>query len=103
VFVLVLVDVLVVVDAVQFSVPAVQVPVACAKIFGLATPTLNKISAIFNCLICMVCDSLNRKLVRTSIYDSGSEISYIAHDTEIVVTQVPKLGDRTFYKFFING
>jgi hypothetical protein len=103
VLVLVFVVVLVEVQASQFSVPAVQVPVACAKIFGLAIPILNKISAIFNCFICMVCDFLNRKLVRTSIYDFGSEISYIAHDTEIVVTQVPKLGDRTFYKFFING
>jgi len=45
---------------------------------------------------------LNRKLVRTSIYDFGSFIfsnPEDAYEAEIVVTQVPKLGDRTFISF----
>ena len=45
---------------------------------------------------------LNRKLVRTSIYDFGSFIFLNPEDAykaEIVVTQVPKLGDRTLISF----
>ena len=67
VFVVVLVEVL----ASQFSVPAVQVPVACAKMFWLENPTLNKISATFNSLMCIIYVSLIVSLVRTSIYDFG--------------------------------
>jgi hypothetical protein len=84
------------------SVPAVQVPVACAKIFWLAKLTLNITSAIFKCLICIIYVSLIVSLVRTSIYDFGSFIFFNPEDAykaEIVVTQVPKLGDRTFISF----
>ena len=94
--------VLVEVLASQFSVPAVQVPVACAKMFWLENPTLNKISATFNSLICIIMYSLIVSMVRTSIYEFGAKIltnPRDAYEQEIVVTQVPKLEGRTLISF----